>query len=369
MGRTAWLRTRSRDDERFARAVDSPTDPTDDTAEFDTELAVVAALRRLGDSVAVEPDLRDRMARRVTTAVPPTRSRPRLVPVLTALGATLAAVLGLGFSLSRDALPGQPLYPLKRIEEAATLGLTFDTEHDAARRLAYAARRIDEMTALGEHGARDTDRYRTALEDFTRHATAGASRFTTLATRTDGRGLTTLASWAQRESVGLTDAAHELPTSVRTDVVTLLDRIERRAATLSERMPCYEITAPRTDDLGVLPATSTCVPDPADRAWRRDLPAPPPPPRPERHTGAPPAEPRGEMHHPAAEEGTTDVVEQAVATAHTPAGPPLDDTAVARRPEPPPSPVDRPRLPDSTPSSAAVSIPPSLPGLPEVTIG
>ncbi|WP_255283771.1 DUF5667 domain-containing protein [Saccharomonospora azurea] len=331
VGRTAWLRTRSRDDERFARAVDSPTDPTDDTAEFDTELAVVAALRRLGDSVAVEPDLRDRMARRVTTAVPPTRSRPRLVPVLTALGATLAAVLGLGFSLSRDALPGQPLYPLKRIEEAATLGLTFDTEHDAARRLAYAARRIDEMTALGEHGARDTDRYRTALEDFTRHATAGASRFTTLATRTDGRGLTTLASWAQRESVGLTDAAHELPTSVRTDVVTLLDRIERRAATLSERMPCYEITAPRTDDLGVLPATSTCVPDPADRAWRRDLPAPPPP-RPERHTGAPPAAPPGEVHHPAAEEGTTDVVEQAAATA--PTRPPLDDTAVAPRPEP-----------------------------------
>jgi hypothetical protein len=309
--------------------------------------------------VAVEPDLRERMARRVRSAPRASRTRPRAVAALTALAATLAALVGLGFALARDTLPGHPLYPLKRVQEAAALGLTFDAEHDATRRLSYAARKIEEMAELDE---RDSEGHRVALEDFTRHATAGAARLTTLATRTDGHGLTTLAAWAEQQSSGL--AGHALPTSVEADVTTLLDRIERRASRLAERMGCYEITAARTDDLGVLPATSECTPpnDPAPDV-PPEFPAPPP-----RSSEASPPSPHESGDLPVTD--VADVVGE-VDEPEAQAGPrpPLQATDVAARPSDPPPPAERPRLPDSTPAPAVVNIPPLLPGLPEVTIG
>ncbi|EID53989.1 hypothetical protein SacxiDRAFT_1747 [Saccharomonospora xinjiangensis XJ-54] len=60
-----WPRSRRRDAERFARFVDADTaDDCGGIREFGAELAVVEALHRLGDSVTVEPEARERMALR-----------------------------------------------------------------------------------------------------------------------------------------------------------------------------------------------------------------------------------------------------------------------------------------------------------------
>ncbi|EHR59292.1 DUF5667 domain-containing protein [Saccharomonospora cyanea] len=354
MGEPAWSRTRRGDDERFAGAVDSGIG----AAEFGTELAVVAALRRLGRSVPVEPDTRERIAQRITD----TRPRRRPLPVLTTAAVALAALACLALLLAKDALPGEPLYHLKRAQEAATLGLTFDAEDDAARRLSYASRRLDEITTLGRHGVRDTDTYRLALADFTEHATEGASELTALATRTDGRGLTVLAAWAQRESAGLAAAEAALPTTVSTDVTTLLDRIERRSAALAERMECYEITSVHSDDLGALPAAGGCAPSPA-----KDHAGKPRPPAPSERAARP--EPRNGHEPPSADEPTAFVEHPHAAEADTRT--PLRPADVAAAPvvSHVPSP-DRPRLPTPEPEDPAlVSIAPILPGLPAVTVG
>ncbi len=354
MGEPAWSRTRRHDDERFAGAVDSGIG----AADFGTELAVVAALRRLGGSVSVEPDTRERIAQRITDA----RSRRRPLPVLTTVAVALAALVCLTLLLARDALPGEPLYHLKRAQEVATLGLTFGAEDDAARRLSYASRKLDEITALGRHGVRDADAYRLALTDFTEHATEGTSELTALATRTDGRGLTVLAAWAQRESARFAEAGAALPTAVSADVTTLLDRIERRSAALAERMKCYEITSGRSDDLGVLPAASGCTPPPAtDRSEEPRSPVPP-------ERAARP-EPRNGHETPSVEEPTALVEHPHDAEATTRPPPrPADVTAapvVSHVPSP-----DRPRLPAPEPAvSGLVSIAPLLPDLPTVTVG
>ncbi len=358
MGEPAWSRTRRRDDERFAKAVDSGIG----AAEFGTELAVVAALRRLGGSVPVESETRERIAQRITDTRPRRRHRRQRPPVLTTAAVALAALVCLALLLAKDALPGEPLYHLKRAQEAATLGLTFDAEDDAARRLSYASRRLDEITILGRHGVRDTDTYRLALADFTEHATEGASELTALATRTDGRGLTVLSAWAQRESAGLADVEPALPTTVSADLTTLLDRIERRSAALAERMECYEITSVHSDDLGALPAASGCTPPPA-----KDHAGKPRPPAPSERAARP--EPRSGHEPPSSEESTAFAEHPHAAEAATRA--PLRPADVAAAPvvSHVPSP-DRPRLPTPEPEDPAlVSIAPLLPGLPAVTVG
>ncbi|OQO90955.1 hypothetical protein B1813_15730 [Saccharomonospora piscinae] len=375
MGRTAWSR-RSRQararDERFARAVDSGTDAD----QFGAELAVVAALRRLGDTVAhdvtVDAATRQRMARRSASS-----PRRRPLPVLTALAALATLLAFTGLLLSRDALPGGPLYQLKRAQESAALGLTFDDEDAAVRRLNYASRRLDELATLGETGSAEPGRVRAALRGFADHATEGTVRLTALATRSDGSQLGVLRDWAGRETARLDTLAPGLPTAlpdavadeVTDEVAGLLDRIDRRASALAERMECYEITSAHSDDLGALPATGRCAP-PSPLG-----PGPPP-------TGQPPAaDPALEVDLPV--EPTAAPAPPAPSSPTSPVAPPTSD-----RPGPPfgsldpadvappatvPAPVsapERPRLPSEAPVPApVVSVTGVLSGLPAVTVG
>ncbi len=341
MGETARARTRRRDDERFARAVDSGVG----AAEFGTELAVVAALRRLGGSVTVEPGTRERIARRITE----TRPRRRVLPVLTTAVVALTALVCLGLLLARDALPGEPLYHLKRAHETAMLGLTFDTEDDAARRLSYASRKLEEITILGRHGVHDPDTYRLALADFTEHATRGAAELMAFATRTDGRPLTTLSAWAQRKSAEVAEVEPLLPTTVSTDVTALLERIERRSTALSERMNCYEITSVHSDDLGALPATSACTP-PESRPSSPARTAP----RAEPET-SPEAAPATFVEHPHDVEATTEPTPRSADVV-----PAVPHTPTSREGRPPTSEPEAP---------AVVSVPPLPSGSPAVTAG
>ncbi len=304
---------RRREHERFARAVDraervetAPGSPSD---EFTTELAVVAALRRLGESVPADEHARARIDERVgvrpaapaADPVPdsdagtgtgadtesgteagagvPTapgkdtaragrpdrphrhrvRSRPRPLPVLTAALAAVLSLGGLGVLLSHDALPGDTLYGLKRLREATALGLTLDEEAHAHRRLDYAARRIDELAALSARTpTRVAPAYPDVLADFTEHATEGTTRLTAVATGSGGRQLVSLRDWADRQAHRLDLLGGSLPETAGDGPGALLERIERRATALAARMDCYRITSGSADELGALPATGPC---------------------------------------------------------------------------------------------------------------
>lgn len=386
MGRAAWARRRAHDEERFAQVVDSRAE--DD--EFSAELAVVAALRGLGDSVETDAS-RERVTQRLSARPAPlrspsarrTRKRPgggALTPVLPVLVALLV-LSGLGLALARDALPGEPLYHLKRAHEAVALRLTFDAEDDAVRRLSYASRRLDEVATLGANGTVEPHEYRLALADFTDRATGASSRISTVATRSDGRLLDVLATWAHEEVLRLGALGEStVPTPVHGALAGLLDRIERRAIQLSDRMGCYEITSARSDELGALPATGSCAgpgrvaprsQDGVRAEGRSDA------------TAATPAAPSPEATGPPSGRMVTEVADSSPTSAVVPSEPvepsrspdatdtlPPADIAPPPAAAPPVRAPTRPRLPDSRPAAPpAVSIAPLLPGLPAVTIG
>ncbi|WP_233357152.1 DUF5667 domain-containing protein, partial [Saccharomonospora iraqiensis] len=166
---------------------------------------------------------------------------------------------GLGVLLSHDALPGDTLYGLKRLREATALGLTLDEEAHAHRRLDYAARRIDELVALSAHApTRVAPASPDVLADFTEHATEGTTGLTAVATGSGGRQLVSLRDWADRQAHRLDLLGAALPDTAD-DPGTLLERIERRATALAERMDCYRITSGSADELGALPATGPCA--------------------------------------------------------------------------------------------------------------
>lgn len=153
-----------RDDqaERFARALES--DAVD--AEFERELAIVAALQDLD----IGPDelARKRMLAKATPVVSSRRSR--FLVALAAAVVLMFALAGMSLLLSRDALPGDTLYGIKRTAEAASLGLTFGDESKALKHLEFANARIGEMETLAQRYMDPADvpagSYLTALTDF-----------------------------------------------------------------------------------------------------------------------------------------------------------------------------------------------------------
>ncbi|GLZ30713.1 hypothetical protein Lesp02_29020 [Lentzea sp. NBRC 105346] len=233
-----------------------------DAAELGDELAVVALLKQ----VRIEgPDqaTRERMRQRILTAEPPTPLATRRISARARLAVAAAAVLclimslaGMSVLLSRDALPGDPLYGVKRTAESASLGFVFNDESRALKHLEFAAARITEMEALAERGARSSD-HLTALTDHDADATEGTRELTTYGTNGDGRVLASLRDWAQSQTARLTALRPRLPADVvdrANGSLALLGRIAQRADELDARTACSPITSGETDGLGPLPA-------------------------------------------------------------------------------------------------------------------
>lgn len=298
-GSTPWWRHRQR--ERFARAVDSspgavqPQDPT-----LAGELAVVARLQHTAEATGPGDAARDRMrAKLFEQFQPPTPApalRPSPVPrkpaptpgitnrtvipapakkvtstrgrVLIALGATFCLVLalaGMTLLLSRNALPGDALYSIRRAAESATLGLTSGDDSKGRKHLEYAADRIGDIESLAARYPDPADSpvgdYLTAFADFDSDAAAGTQYLTSYATSHSMDGLTTLRDWATQQSGRIEVVESALPAAARTTAgksVALLGRIATRASALLARDNCYTITSGRTDTLGELPAPGPC---------------------------------------------------------------------------------------------------------------
>jgi hypothetical protein len=290
-------------------------------------------------------------------------ARGRLAIASLALLTLVGSLAGMSVLLSRDALPGDALYGVKRTAEAASLGLTFGDESKALKHLEFASARITEIETLARRYP-DPDNapvggYLTAFTDFDNDAVAASRQLIAIATGADGRQLESLRDWATQQASRLQRVASHLPSAARGRETTsrvLLDRIATRADALSARMDCFQITSGSFDDIGALPASGTCEkrnPAPTPSAAPQTLPG----------TTDNPSAPTG-----GAPSGVQPPSAPVPSAEPTPAVPPVPvPGATVTVPLPTQRPPTSPTTAPDTPP--LIQLPPVLPGLPTVAIG
>jgi hypothetical protein len=217
----------------------------DEAAEPDAEPAdeTVAAGRpgrHSRHSVANRPAGRPRASRR-----PAARNlRRRVALVGSAALVMMIALAGGGILASRDALPGDSLYAVKRVAESAGLALTFDEAAKARRHLEIATIRLSEverLVARHPEATVDPEVYSAAMQEFDA-ATDEGSRMLLTAAEAGGNStaLDDLHTWATEQSARLAGLrpALPLPAVVGADgSIQLLDQLLGRTEALGAR-PC-----------------------------------------------------------------------------------------------------------------------------------
>jgi Domain of unknown function (DUF5667) len=242
-----------------------PTAASDDTA---TE--ALGGADKHGTAVLAEPDLaravRPRRRRRHAlpsrpAARPAAPSLPRRVMAVGMAAAfAVLAIAGGSVFVSRDAVPGDALYGIKRAAEAAggifAAGDASRGQHD----LDLAATRLDEIERMARDGVADPAVYAAAFQEFDNATRDGARGV--LSGSDPGRSADDLADWATQQTARLAELRASLPSasqSAADDASRLLDQVHRRALALSARSGCSQVTSGATDDLGPLPAGGPCA--------------------------------------------------------------------------------------------------------------
>ncbi|OXM53312.1 DUF5667 domain-containing protein [Amycolatopsis alba] len=362
MGVPGWFARERADGDRFADLVDGTDTPEDD--EFAHELALVGGLRELGAGGAPDAEtrqrIRDEIAGRLAEDEVPSKRRGHAVANLAAAAVALVLALGgITLLLSKDALPGDPLYGIKRAGESAALGLTFDERDKAKKHLEFAANRVGELDELTRQNA-STSAYFTGLADFETDLRAGVSQLTAIVTDQGGQTrLSELRTWARQQSDRLGLQSGHAPAEARDKFAAarvLLDKVQARTTDLGSRLVCYTITTGSSDELGAVPAAGDCVrnPDSPDAVLPPITSVPP--------SSAPTGSPSPTSAPPTSSSGVD------TATPTGPLVPPAGGTpppVVAT-----PAPTTRTVPPTTTtPKPPLISIPPLIPGLPPITIG
>ncbi|GAB2824262.1 DUF5667 domain-containing protein [Lentzea nigeriaca] len=269
-GKGSTPRWRHTEHERFARAVEGGPQPVGRDSDLADDLAIVALLR--GMDVGPDAETRARMKQRILTAPPPEKplvgssvrrvgARARLAVAAAAVLCLLMSLGGMSVLLSRDALPGDPLYGVKRTTESASIGLTFGDESRALKHLEFAASRVTEMETLADRSA-DQSAQLTALADLNSDAVEGARQFTTYATSSDEKALPALREWALAQYVKLGTLRPRLPGDAGAHADTtmwLLASIAQRAHDLAARAGCAAVVSGSSDKLGPLPSKDECA--------------------------------------------------------------------------------------------------------------
>jgi hypothetical protein len=324
---TEFRRTNGRT-EQFARAVEAlpqdgatldrepaapPPGPVDEGLAG--ELAVVGLLRRAATSAGPSPEARGRIRQRVLDGLaerppgnrrhqlhqnyqsqttgqgrqgragrasrtarsarhrPPSRddawarrARGRFAVALAAALCLVLSVGGTGLLLSRDALPGDSLYWVKRSAETASLGLTFGDQSKGLKHLGFASSRVDEMQTLVTRGnaasGGQAGPYLNALDNFEADSVAGARQLAPLGTNGDDVVLVALRDWVSQQSQRLGALYGQLPAEAQprfASSLLLLATIQHRVSSLIDRMRCLTVTSGSTDAIGPLPASDPCV--------------------------------------------------------------------------------------------------------------
>jgi Domain of unknown function (DUF5667) len=237
-----------------------------------TTVAATAPAAESGPSTAVmsEPEVvralrPGRRRRHALPSRPSARPTPgaasirrRIMVVGAAALMTVIAIAGGGVFASRDSLPGDPLYGIKRAAEAAS-GIFAGGASRAQRDLDLAATRLDEIQEM-VHESADPGLIESALQDFA-DATSAGSRLV-LSGDDKQNTYADLASWSTKQSARLSALRSELPASTLSaadDALRLLGRVHQRATALSARSSCSQVTSGGVDDLGPLPSTGPCA--------------------------------------------------------------------------------------------------------------
>ena len=235
-----------------------------------TPLRAVPAAAETGTAVLAEPDITRavRPRRRRRHALP---SRPaarpgtpslarRVVTVGMAAALAVLAIAGGSVFASRDAVPGDALYGIKRAAEAAggifAGGAAARGQHD----LDLAATRLDEIERMARDGATDPAAYASAFQEFDNATRAGTRQV--LAGADPDRSAGDLARWATQQTARLSALRATLPSASQSDAddaLRLLDRVHDRAVAVAARSGCGQVTSNTTDDLGPLPAQGPCT--------------------------------------------------------------------------------------------------------------
>jgi len=310
------------------------------------------------------PDRSGPPARQPARAVSGARGRFAVAAV--AVLALVGSLVGMSLLLSRDALPGDALYGVKRTAEAAEMGLTFGDEGKALKHLEFATARVSEIETLArrypDRDSAPVGGYLTALTDFDNDAAAGSRQLIAVATTSDGRQLDALTSWAKQQSSRLTAVSALLPAAARNRSgasMALLDKISTRAGALSERLDCYQITSGASDDVGALPADGVCEQRPGSR------PNPNAPGGNDPSASVQPTVPQTGPGGQPGQERPTDGQPPLVGS--TVGQPPVDNPSPdSAQTQPPASGGPSINLPLPLPG---VTVPPLLPGLPGLSIG
>ncbi|HEX8865270.1 MAG TPA: DUF5667 domain-containing protein [Lentzea sp.] len=269
-GKGSTPRWRHTEHERFARAVEGGPQPVGRDSDLADDLAIVELLRSM--DVGPDAETRARMKQRILTAPPPEKplvlssvrrvgARARLAVAAAAVLCLLMSLAGMSVLLSRDALPGDPLYGVKRTTESASLGLTFDDESRALKHLEFAASRVTEMETLADRASGESAQL-TALQDLNTDAVEGSRQLTAYATSSDEKALPALRDWALSQYVKLGTLRPRLPGEAGAHADTtmwLLASIAQRAHDLAARAGCSSIVSGSSDTLGPLPSKDECA--------------------------------------------------------------------------------------------------------------
>jgi len=224
-------------------ASDTSADQDGGLDDPDSDLAPVTPLgaRRAGRHGRISrPTGRIRAERRIGLA-----RRAGLVSSAALL--VMVAFTGAGVFASRDALPGQTLYPLKRTAEAAGLAMTFDDEARAQRNLELAALRlgeIEQLIALRGASEVDPELVRAAMSEFDVAASEGSRAL--LSDQDIARSGATLQAWAAAQSARLSALRSVLPVPAvpaADTSIALLDRLMGSEPAPDARTPATDSTA------------------------------------------------------------------------------------------------------------------------------
>ncbi|MEJ8280583.1 DUF5667 domain-containing protein [Pseudonocardia spirodelae] len=173
--------------------------------------------------------------------------------------AALAVIAGVTSTVSRDALPGDAMYGVKRASESVGGVFTVGQQAEAARQLDLARSRVDELESLVARSTPPSpDAVAAAMADFDRATSTGTRMMLTGAGNdgADSARLAELRTWAAAQSGRITRLQSDLPAESRgetAEAIRLLDRVLARAEALRADTGCGADSGGTVDDLGPVP--------------------------------------------------------------------------------------------------------------------
>lgn len=225
-------------------------------AKLRGRLMAVASVQGIGDT-ATGPDA---IPRAKPEPPRPARGGRRLAVGVTVVFGILA-LSGVS-AASGSAMPGDPLYDVKRSTERAQLALAGSDVNRGQLYLEFARNRLDEAVSV----ATDPSAVDTTLDDMDDETRRGVSLLTGAAVdRTDEGVLDAVDTFVETHRIDLVDFVSSTEAESRSralDSLALLDDVENRSEKLRFSLLCTASGDAEIDALGPVPLSCSALPDP-----------------------------------------------------------------------------------------------------------